>query len=149
MFGLLPVQLYIYAMLVLALYVFAWWVAAFIEFIDIFLVNFTCIYHVFYDLPLDLAQGFFLAVPSWAKIIIVSLLIFIMPGTGAFPFLALILAFILAVNVADYAMLIINPKRHRKWCTIRKACHYKHLAKRIKRMTFMFATVYSKTPKPS
>ena len=148
MFGLLAIQLLMYAGYILALYVFTWWIAAFIELIDIFIVNFYCIYHIFYDLPLDLAQGIFLASPAPIKIFILAVLVFVLPGSTAVPFLGIILAIILLVHLVDYVLLTMDPKTHRKWCRIRRRCHYSYVAKRIKRVTLMFMTIPSKKPKP-
>lgn len=133
MFGLLPVQLFIYAMLILALYILAWWILAFVKFLDVFVTNWDCFLHILYDLPLDIIQNSFLHAPAPFKFLLLIISVYF-GGTAGFPYLAGIIGIILAVYIIDYTFSVVYPKAHRKWCKRRKECNYKHVAKKIGRI---------------
>lgn len=147
MFGLLPIQLFIYAMLILALYILAWWILAFIKFIDVFITNWDCFLHILYDLPLDIIQNTFLHSPAPVKLGLLIMLVYF-GGTAGFPYLAGIIAIILAIYIIDYSFSVIYPKAHRKWCKRRKECNYKHVGKKIGRILCNIGLHECKNVKP-
>jgi len=147
MFGLLPVQLYIYGMLIAALFILAWWIIAFVKFIDVFVTNWDCFLHILYDLPLDIIQNLFLHAPALFKTIFLVLSVTLF-GSAGFPLLAGIIGSILAVYIIDYSFSVLYPKAHKKWCKRRRECNYRHVSKKINRIFCNIALHECKKPKP-
>ena len=145
MFALLPIQLFIYGMLIFTLFVLGFWFKGAWELISV-IVRVDCYMHILYDFSLDVIQGSFLSSPSWLKALILAALVFI--NAPGFPALSIIICIILLVNLIDFIILIFYPKDHRKWCKYRKDCNYKYLAKRIVYAVKFFTLKITPKPKP-
>ena len=76
MFALLPIQLFIYGMLIFTLFVLGFWFKGAWELISV-IVRVDCYMHILYDFSLDVIQGSFLSSPSWLKALILAALVFI------------------------------------------------------------------------
>tara|TARA_Y200000002_G_C22465451_1_gene572238 strand:+ start:169 stop:747 length:579 start_codon:yes stop_codon:yes gene_type:complete len=134
-------------MLILGLYILAWWILAFLKFFDIFIVNWDCFLHILYDLPLDIIQNLFLHAPVFVKFGLLIMSVFF-GGTAGFPYLAGLIAIILAVYIIDYSASVLYPKAHRKWCKRRKECNYRYVSKKINRMFCNISLFECKKEKP-